>query len=326
MAKVIKMTPELKEECRKAFMAEFEKALTSAKMTDGKINFTKAFGTIDCKAKVYFTELAWLKMTALLKEFSKEVAWHATAFRVPNDEGKNEYLIQDILVYPQTVTAASVDMDTEKYTQWLMDNFDDERFNNIHAQMHSHVNMGVTPSSVDLAHQEEILDMLKSDDFYIFMIWNKSHNVNIRIFDMQKNVMFDTTDVTWGVIDGDYGLTSFVEEAKKIVVDRTPTYTAGQYSGYGANQGYGRSPYYTPQTTGPYNPVGAGTSTKTGTAGTGGNTTNGKGKKKSNKKKTKFVGKNACEENKQLKIVTPNGEDFDMSDPFGYHEGPFQIT
>ena len=39
---------------------------------------------------------------------------------------------------------------------------------------HSHVNMGTSPSSVDLNHQEEILRMLGDNDFYIFMIWNKS--------------------------------------------------------------------------------------------------------------------------------------------------------
>ena len=35
MAKIIKMTPELREECRIAFQAEFEKALAQTKFADG---------------------------------------------------------------------------------------------------------------------------------------------------------------------------------------------------------------------------------------------------------------------------------------------------
>lgn len=318
MAKIIKMTPELKEECRKAFQEEFERALTTAKLTDGKLNFTKTFGTVNRKASVYFTEIAWMKMTSLLREFSKEVAWHATAYRIPGDG--DDYLIKDILVYPQTVSAATVEMDTEKYAKWLMENYEDSRFDNIRSQMHSHVNMGVTPSSVDLTHQEEILAQLGDDDFYIFMIWNKSLNVNIRIFDMQKNVLFETSDVTWGVVEGEIGLQKFIDEAKKMVEDRV--YTPPAY----ANQGYGRSPYYNPQYYGPYDPVGH----QSGHPATGGNLPpagnnggNGKKDKKKDKKKTKFAaGANACEE----RVVRQDGSKFDMSDPFGYCDGPFQIT
>lgn len=111
------------------------------------------------KATVFFTPDAWAKMVTLLREFDKEVAWHGVARRGENEEA-NEYIISDILVYPQTVSGASVEMDTEEYAKWIMDNAEDDRFNNIHMQGHSHVNMAPNPSSVDLNHQEEILNML----------------------------------------------------------------------------------------------------------------------------------------------------------------------
>lgn len=340
MAKYIKMTPELQEECRNAFMAEFDAIIAKNKFSDGKLSFSKSFGTVSRKAHIYFTEIAWMKTTALLREFSKEVAWHATAYRIPGD--KDEYLIKDILVYPQTVTASTVDMDVEKYTQWIMDGVmaGDERFDHIRCQMHSHVNMGVFASGTDSQHQEEILEQLGEDDFYIFMIWNKSLKVYMRIFDMQKNILFETDDCEWAVLDDTIGLSKFIEDAKKIVVEQKTTYGGysgsyggnyGNYGGYNGsygNQGYGRSPVYTPDNySGPYNPVG-----NTGSSGKGSGDT-GKGKKdknkgggKKDKKKTKFAaGKNACDEN-QLTIVTSHGEEFDMNDPFGYHDGPFQIT
>lgn len=333
MAKYIKMTPELKEECRTTFMAEFEKALSTNKFSDGKLSFTKSFGTVNRKAHIYFTEIAWMKTTALLREFSKEVAWHATAYRIPGDN--DEYLIKDVLVYPQTVTSATVDMNEEQYAKWLMEGImaEDERFDNIRCQMHSHVNMSVFASGTDSQHQEEILEQLGEDDFYIFMIWNKSLNVYMRVFDMQKNILFETADCEWAVLDDTIGLSKFIADAKKIVVEQKTTYN---YGGNYGNQGYGRSPYYTPQNyNGPYNPVGQnGSGSGTGGQGTGGSGgkgnggSGGKGKKdkKKDKKKTKFApGKNACDE--QMEICDQYGEPIDMTDPFCAHEGPyFQIT
>ena len=338
MAKYIKMTPELMAECRASFMAEFDAIMAKNKFSDGKLSFSKSFGTVSRKAHIYFTEIAWMKTTALLREFSKEVAWHATAYRIPGD--KDEYLIKDILVYPQTVTASTVDMDVEKYTQWIMDGVmaGDERFDQIRCQMHSHVNMGVFASPIDVQHQEEILEQLGEEDFYIFMIWNKSLKVYMRIFDMQKNMLFESDDCEWAVLDDTIGLSKFIEDAKKIVVEQKTTYNSyngnygGGYGGGYGGQGYGRSPTYTPENfSGPYNPVGQSGSSgnSSGDAGKAGNGSGKKDKGKKNKKdkkKTKFAaGKNACDEN-QLTIVTHGGEEFDMSDPFGYHDGPFQIT
>ena len=199
MSRLIKMTPEYIEECR----SDFEKALQLAKLSDGKLNFTKTFSSGDRKAKVFFAPPAWAKMVILINEFDKEVAWHGVAHRLGEAEGEAaptgpecEYIITDILVYPQEVSAATVEMDTEKYATWLMENIEDERFNAIRMQGHSHVRMAPTPSSVDLNHQEEILQMLGDNDFYIFMIWNKSFASNVKVYDMKENTLFENGDVT----------------------------------------------------------------------------------------------------------------------------------
>ena len=191
MSKPIKMTEQYMAECR----ADFEKALQLTKLADGKLSFTKVFTCGDRKATVVFTAGAWAKMALLVKEFDKEVAWHGVAHRA-TDEAVDEYIIEDIVVYPQEVSGTTVEMDTEKYAEWLMQNADDERFNNIHMQGHSHVNMPTSPSSVDLNHQEEILNMLGDDDFYIFMIWNKSFVSTNKIYDLKKNVLFEDKDIT----------------------------------------------------------------------------------------------------------------------------------
>lgn len=234
MSKLIKMTPEYIEEVRK----EFDEALSSSKFADGKINFTKTFTSINRKATIFFTEIAWLKMQTLVREFDKEVAWHGITTR-GEDEAKDEYYITDILVYPQEVTGSTVNTDQEKYQMWLM-NHDDDVFNNIRMQGHSHVNMGTTPSGVDTSLYERILEQLDDDMFYIFMIWNKKKEKTIKIYDLAKNIMFETKDVTVEVMDDSTGVEQFLKGAKEMVVDKpnayfTTAYRGNNYSGYGGH-------------------------------------------------------------------------------------------
>lgn len=310
MAKYIKMTPEIKAECRSSFMLELDKLLSANKFVDGKLSLTQSFDVSGRKAHIYITETAWLKITSLLREFSKEVAWHATAYRVPD---KDEYIIKDVLVYPQTVTAATVDMDEEEYAKWLQTGImsGDERFDDIHCQMHSHVNMGVFASGTDIQHQEEILNQLKDDSFYIFMIWNKSLNVYIRIFDMQKNILFESADCSYSVMEDNTGINKFIADAKKIVREYKPAPITTSFTG-----SYDKNYVYTPESfKSPYSPT---TSVK--------QEPEKPSKKKAKKKtKTKFVAcKNACDE--QLRVYDEYGAEFDISDPFAYYDGRFQIT
>ena len=231
MSKLIKMTPECLEQCKK----EFEEALMGGKFSDGKVSFIKTLGNIDRKASVCFTELAWLKMQTLIREFDKEVAWHGVAFR-GEDETKDEYYITDILVYPQEVSGATVTTDQDKYQTWLMSH-DDDVFNNIRMQGHSHVNMGVTPSAVDTTLYEKLLDQLDDEMFYIFMIWNKRKDRTVKIYDMKKNIFFDNVDVTVSVLNDGTGMEQFLKNAKEMVKEKTYSYgTTGAYgkTGYGA--------------------------------------------------------------------------------------------
>lgn len=275
MSKLIKPTPEYLQ----SVLDDFKEALSSGKFSDGKITFTKTMGRIDRKAKVIFTQNAWKKMQALVSEFDKEVAWHGVAYR-GGDESKDEYIITDILVYPQEVTGSTVTTDQSKYEMWLMSN-EDAVFNNIRMQGHSHVNMGVLPSSVDNAFYDRLLEQLDDTMFYIFMIWNKKKDKMVKIYDLKKNVLFDTDDVTIEQMDeaepveqdlsedeqkavveflAEYRekkkTESFIKDAKNMVQDKVcqPTtgykygsigfYGGNQYPGTGYSPVYGYNPYY----------------------------------------------------------------------------------
>lgn len=235
MAKLIKMSPEYIQSCKDDFQKEFEKAVSNIKVSDGKLQFTRTIGQVDRKATVVFSTKAYLKMTALIREFGDEVAWHGTAYR-SDDETKDVYIIDDILVYPQVVTGATVNTDQEKYQTWLMSQSDDV-FNNIRFQGHSHVNMGVSPSGVDTSHQEKIVEQLEDDMFYIFMIWNKRHDVFSKIYDMKKNIMFESSDVTVDVVSDGECMSEFMKNAKAIVEKRTyqSPYQSSTYQGGGVS-------------------------------------------------------------------------------------------
>lgn len=300
MSKPIRLTPEFIEECKK----EFVETLGTMKISDGKISFSKILQTVNRKATVYFSEEAWFKMQALIKEFDKEVAWHGVAHR-GEDEEKDEYFITDIVVYPQEVTGTTVEMDVDKYAEWLCDNFEDERFNNIRMQGHSHVNMGVSPSGVDLTHQEEILAQLSDDMFYIFVIWNKNNANHMKIYDMKKNILFENGDIEYAVLSDGYGIAEFVKDAKSMVKEKSYQAIGYQAPGYRYyNDGAGGYGYQSSVTTKPANgSATAGSGVKSAEKKTEDKGTNNKGKRRKGKrKKNKYT-------NPQISLVGDYDDD-----------------
>lgn len=212
MARAIKLTEALKVK----LVREFVKTLTDTRLTEGKIEFSAKLDAVERKATLLFENDAWEKMRALVDSFDKEIAWHGVARR---GENKDEYIISDILIFPQKVTGVTVTTDQEEYEKWCM-SLEDDIFNNMRMQGHSHVNMGVTPSSVDNTLYEQILDKLQDDMFYIFIIANKKGDMTVKIYDLAENMFFDTKDVE---VINTTALSEFVAQAKKLVKDNVVT-------------------------------------------------------------------------------------------------------
>jgi len=238
MRRPIVLTDEIIEKMSQEFMA----ALKAAKLTDGGVKYEKKFVYPEeagkDKAIVLYEPKAWIKQKLLLYEFSTEVAWHAVVER--RDE--ITFVIKDILVYPQEVTGGTVNTDQELYQKWMME-LPDDVYNNLRGQMHSHAIFATTPSSVDLTHQERILDMMGGDDYYIFFIWNKKMEKTVKIYDMENNILYENDDVLVEVIDEGSEmneLISFIGDSNNHV--KAKSYTqAGYYSG----SAYGGSGYDT---------------------------------------------------------------------------------
>jgi hypothetical protein len=177
----------------------------------------------EAKPVIFFTAKAYLKMTRLIQACKEEIGWHGIVTKI----APNEYLISDILVFPQVVTGMSVNPDAKAYAEWLYSH-DDETFNKIRFHGHSHVNMGVTPSGTDTKYRGDIIDQLTSDDFYIFMIINKRNDIELALYDFAANRMYEKTDCTIEVLlsdDKNDTINAFIDTAMTKVTSVTPITT-----------------------------------------------------------------------------------------------------
>lgn len=191
---------------------KFREAISKESFSDGKLKYELDLGNVDAKAKLTFSETAYLKMWYLVAACDKEIAWHCTAHR---GEEEHEYHVDDVFVYPQVVSGATVNTDQEKYQDWLY-GLDDDVFNNLRLQGHSHVNMSTTPSAVDNTLYDRLRSQLEGDMFYIFLIWNKRGEHTISIYDYRDNVVFSNSDIEL-FYEGD-----FVSSASDRVKENIP--------------------------------------------------------------------------------------------------------
>lgn len=175
-------------------LQKFETYLNTAKLSDNRINFSAALtpetNTVE-KPTIYISSEAFLKMMLYVQSTPTEIAWHGT---VERNTKENYYYIKDVFLYPQTIAAATVQTDQEKYNEWVID-LDDDTANTMRFQGHSHVNFGVSPSGTDLTYYNDILQILPKNDYYIFTIMNKSGDMTWFVYDLEANLVYETKDI-----------------------------------------------------------------------------------------------------------------------------------
>lgn len=218
--------------------------------TELRSNFSglKCYGSIDIKrsftfksddrvAMLYFTPIAWIKMTALVSRFETEVQWHGLVHRI----SENEFEVSDIIVPPHEVSGATVTSEYKPYIEW-MDGLDDDTFNTVRFHGHSHVNMAVSPSAVDTKYRLDLITQLPKptgddDVFYIFLIINKKHEWSAEIYDLTNNALYGTDEIYMECYLEDADVDSFIADAKKVAVTRSYTYGVTSYVGnsHGSN-------------------------------------------------------------------------------------------
>ena len=220
--KPIMLTQEAKDNALKIFKKLLETADDS---TDLKINITTETLLQEQgiqKPIVYMLSDAYVKMTSLINSSNDELAWYGVAHRA-----NNNYFIQDILVYPQTVTSVTVDADEEKCAKWFME-LPDDVINNLKFQGHSHVTMSASPSGRDTNNWQQFANLLKPEEFMILCIGNKKGDFYWNIYDKKINVFFENKDITMCIVDnkGNSILDWAKESIEKYIIKETPKVTS----------------------------------------------------------------------------------------------------
>lgn len=143
------------------------------------------------KATLSFKMKAYTKMLALVDTCEKEIAWHGLVTKRKKNN-KTTYTVEDILMFPQIVTAATVKGKEPDYAMWCA-GLPDDQLNKMRMHGHSHVRMGVNPSGIDTSYQDDMVETI--EDFYIFLIINKRREIWTRIVDVTDNIVYDEKDV-----------------------------------------------------------------------------------------------------------------------------------
>ena len=196
------------------------------------------------KIEIAFSEMAEKKMYYLIHECEKEIGWHGLVSR-----SENGFYVEDIIVFPQEVTGATVTSDDELYPTWMLSQ-PDEIYNKIRFHGHSHVNMATSPSGVDDTYQEQIIQQFMSspvdeNNFYIFGIFNKKGSYWLNIYDIYNNKFYETDDISYVFYQSDEQAWA-KEQIKENVKEEVAVKTSGYYSnGYGyRGGGYGIEELY----------------------------------------------------------------------------------
>ena len=207
MAKLFRLTDEMLDE----YVRHLKESLSARICYKQSVSLVNK--DIDKKTTLVIEPLAMMKMMSLVAANEKEVAWHGLAYRTDNG-----FKVTDILVpFPQKVTGATVDTDDTEYINWLSE-LPDETFEALRFHGHSHVRMATNPSSTDEDHRAAVVAKLGEDDFFIFMILNKSNEFTLRIYDARENCVYEKSDVEITFFEGQK---EFLKQAKEAVHEQS---------------------------------------------------------------------------------------------------------
>lgn len=150
------------------------------------------------KPIIQITSDAYTKMYELVKQSTVEIQWHGLVEKI-----NNTYKIYDILLFPQTNTASSTSSDQNEFAEWQTKLIQDMSFpiNQMRLHGHSHVNMNVYSSSIDDGYQSELITKVEDGDFYIFLVLNKRMEMYPLLYDFDKQILFEGTDIQIEILD-----------------------------------------------------------------------------------------------------------------------------
>lgn len=144
------------------------------------------------KPILYISNTAYLKMQEYIKQSDKEIGWLGGCTRQDND-----YYLYDVYLFNQEVNHTTCEITEEGLNNFAMELMKQkngiEIWNSLSFWGHSHVNMGTSPSAQDDSQLQFFLKNM-SEGFFIRYIGNKKNEINIKIVDLDKNVIITGID------------------------------------------------------------------------------------------------------------------------------------
>lgn len=183
---------------------------------------------------ISFTREAWVKQCYLVDTCQKEVGWFAL---VDHDAEANSFTITEIVIPKQEVTSAETDIGKEDLADAAMELIEAGKdTGKMYAWFHSHVNMGVSPSTQDEFQVEDFLEDLADQPevpAFIRGIQNKKGDLKLDIYYIQYGIAYQ--NLSFSVIHDDDP--AWYDEIDVLVKERVTERTYKQYNNY--SPGYG---------------------------------------------------------------------------------------
>lgn len=114
-----------------------------------------------------------------------EIAW----FGVVKELRPLEFFLEDILIFPQTVTGVTVETDEAEFAKWMA-NLSDDEYSKLKFHCHSHVKMSTTPSATDQKYYKSQIENMDNDDYKIFMIVNQWLQYDAVLVDKKHKIYY----------------------------------------------------------------------------------------------------------------------------------------
>lgn len=145
------------------------------------------------KPTLFISNDAYLKMQEYIAQSDKEIGWLGTCSRQDED-----YIINNVYLFDQEVHETTCEITEEGLNKFALELMEKPNgmdiWNNICLWGHSHVNMGVLPSSQDNKQLDFFLKNMK-EGFFIRYIGNKRNEIGLKIIDIDKNIILDETEI-----------------------------------------------------------------------------------------------------------------------------------
>lgn len=138
---------------------------------------------------VIYTTEAWQTIQFLVARCPVEIGWLGL---VTHDAANNAFIIDRIFVPKQEVSGATTEIEADAMTTLAMELLDEGLdTSQLYYWGHSHVNMGVSPSSQD---ERQLDEYLEHCPVFIRGIYNKKGDAKVDVFDTQAGVVYQCVE------------------------------------------------------------------------------------------------------------------------------------